>query len=73
MEALRFPVGGRRGSNEIATLLGRFRSAFPHRHDHPGDAEAVRHYAEARREERLGERHLYLAARLQGLEQAIRL
>src|SRR6476660_16683 len=40
-------------------------------HDHPRHAEAVRHLAEARREKRLGERHLHLAALLQGLEQAV--
>src|SRR5262245_30738006 len=58
-------------SIQIATLLGRFPSAIPHRHDHPGDAEAVSHHAEARREERLGKRHLYRAALAESGEQSV--
>src|SRR6516164_2923654 len=39
--------------------------------DHPGHAEAIGHHAEARREERLGERHLHLSALGQGREQPL--
>jgi uncharacterized protein YbaA (DUF1428 family) len=52
------------------SLRPSFGRVLLHGHDHPRHAETIRHHAEARGEECLGERHLDLAAFLQIQENA---